>query len=483
MAPPPTSLRTRAAAPGAARTARQRAVWLLAAWPLLWGLSGCETTGPKQPDPRPDLPAQFDNVGWKDPGGTNLALRQGDWWQQYGSGELDALVLRALSDNADLRIAKLQVTEAKIRADQARAGRLPTITAPIMAAGQSSGGTVNTQQSSQISLSGTYRVDAWGEQKATESAADQQLQQAEFSRDNVQRTVIGNLVANYVAFLAIGDSIALARESEQAARDILKTVEQRYALGDATVNDLEQQRAALAAQEATLPSLGNQRDEIKNTLSRLLGTVPGRLQLSDKGLEELRVPVVEPGLPSDLLVRRADLRAAEARLRAADANIELARARLLPPIDLSAQTGYSGVALEQLIQPASFFWNAVASLTVTLFDSGRREKEKQFAQTYYQEMVETYGQAVLQAVREVESALSGLRAANLRLEAQRRSNRAALNLYKSATEAYELNALDLGGVLDARKNLQRSEDESLRVKAEVLKAYAGLALALGTGPT
>ena len=125
----------------------------------------------------------------------------------------------------------------------------------------------------------------------------------------------------------------------------------------------------------------------------------------------------------------------------------------------------------------------MASLTVTLFDSGRREKEKQFAQTYYQEMVETYGQAVLQAVREVESALSGLRAANLRLEAQRRSNRAALNLYKSATEAYELNALDLGGVLDARKNLQRSEDESLRVKAEVLKAYAGLALALGTGPT
>jgi outer membrane protein TolC len=94
-------------------------------------------------------------------------------------------------------------------------------------------------------------------------------------------------------------------------------------------------------------------------------------------------------------------------------------------------------------------------------------------------MVETYRQTVYQAIREVESAVSSVRAANLRLEAHKRSTRAALNMFKTASDAFTLGAVDLTTLLEARRNYQRSQDEMQKTKAELLRASAGLSLAVG----
>ena len=167
-------------------------------------------------------------------------------------------------------------------------------------------------------------------------------------------------------------------------------------------------------------------------------------------------------------------------MRAANADIEVARARLLPPIDLSVQGGYSGLSIAQLLQPQNFLLSTIASLAVTIFDGGRREGEKAYANAYYEEMVETYAQTVLQAIREVESALSTLRSTNLRLDAQKRSTRATLNLFKIASESFLLGAVDLTTVLDTRKNYQRSVDETQKLKADLLRSYVNLSQALGS---
>jgi outer membrane protein TolC len=274
----------------------------------------------------------------------------------------------------------------------------------------------------------------------------------------------------------------LAAQNQQASASIVQSVEQRLALGDATRDEVEQQRATLAQLQATTPALENQRDNIRTAISRLVGALPGSLSLSARGLDALSVPAVPPGVPASLIFTRPDIKVMEARMRAARANIEVARARLMPPIDLVAQSGFSGLALSELLLPQSFFWASAASLTATVFDGGRRQGDRDHADAYYEEMTETYRQTVYQAVREVESAISTVNTTQRRLEAQMRSNRAALNMFKTASDAFALQAVDSIAVLESRKNYQRSQETVLQLKAELLVAHAQLRQALGGVP-
>jgi NodT family efflux transporter outer membrane factor (OMF) lipoprotein len=404
---------------------------------------------------------------------------RGAWWMNYGSEELNHLVDRALANNSELRLATLQLAQTRIRADQTRAGSLPFLSAPVRTVSQNGGTTSDALQSSQVGLQATYRLDIWGEQKALEASSELQMWRAVYERQNVQRNVVGNLVMAYIAWLEVNDSIAVTRENEVLTRRILQSVEQRMALGDATKLELEIQRAAVNAQAAQIAALESQRDDYLTAIARVLGTSASQVQLSGRGLDDFTVPNVETGLPSRLLLRRPDVRMVEARLRAANADIDVARARLLPPVDLSAQAGYSALGLASLFQPQNFLMNAIASLAVTIFDGGRRDGDKASADFNREQMVETYAQMIFQALREVESSLSALRAARLRQDAQFGSMRASLAMYEATSESYQAGAAEMSSLLDARRNLQRSQDDWQKSKAEAMRAYATLAFALG----
>jgi hypothetical protein len=143
--------------------------------------------------------------------------------------------------------------------------------------------------------------------------------------------------------------------------------------------------------------------------------------------------------------------------------------------------GYSGATLASLFQPQNFLVNTAVALAVSIFDGGVKRGEQAFAQSYYEEMVETYGKTVLQAVRDVEGAQATLKTVSRRLEAQKAVTRSALNIFKIGSEAYAAGAIDQTAMLESRKNYQRSADETQRVKAELLRSYATLAYALGFG--
>lgn len=444
-------------------------------------LVACESTGPKVDANTFPIPGAYRNALAPVDSGAVADATGGAWWAQYGSEELNRLVDRSLAYNSDLRVATLQVVQAKIRADQARAGRLPSLSAPLRAVNQSQGTSTDAQQNSQLALAGAFRLDVWGEQRALVDSADMQLARAVHERENTQRNTIGSLVSAYIAYLSVSDSMLTARENEAVAVEILHTVEKRMALGDATADDLEQQRAVVFSQQVVLPGLENQQEDLRNTISRLVGALPGKLVLSANGLDELQLPVVKAGLPSALLLGRPDIRMMEARMRSANANIEVARARLLPAIDLTAQSGYSAATLATLLQPQNFLVSTAAALALSIFDGGLKRGEQAFAESYYEEMVETYGRTVLQAVRDVESALASLRTSSRRLEAQKSVTRSALNIFKIGSDAYAAGAIDQTALLESRKNYQRSADETQRVKADLLRSYATLAYALGLG--
>jgi multidrug efflux system outer membrane protein len=471
--------------------------------PRPWGLacvaallSGCQTPALVETAVPPPLPSVFRHVlpataaaTAEVPPGAPFLARQ--WWRSLGSDELNRLVDRALANNPDLRIATLQIVQAKVRSDQVHAGGLPTITAPLRSAIQAPGGSVGTvpvaggvgttQKSFQTSLAGTFRLDVWGEQSGLNASSDLQLSRAIYERENVQRNVISGLVSAYVGYLALNDAVRFAQKNETVAHNVLRAIEQRVAVQDATLTELEQQRAALFVQQAVMPALEQQREDARNTIAQLLGTVTGAVALSEVGLDALALPSIALGLPSSLLLQRPDVRMVEARMRAAHADIGVARARLLPPVDLSAQAGASALSLAQLLQPQSLFWNAIASVAVTVFDGGRRAGDTAYAKAYYEEMVATYGRTVYQAVREVDSALASVRNTGQRLAAQQGATKSALNIFNLANSAYAVGAIDLGSLLDAQRNYQKHQDELQHVTADAMKGYANLAQSLGAG--
>lgn len=413
-----------------------------------------------------------------------------EWWRSFGSSELNRLVDRALANNPDLRIATLRIAQAKESAGQARAGLVPTLSSPMVVARQGPGGSVGIvptgnggppQNSVQASLRADWRADVWGEQAAIAESADFQIRRAVFERDNTQSGVVAMLATNYVEYLSLNDRIELARDTARLLNSTLAAMERRVEMGDATLGDLEQEKATVFSLKATIHTLEQQREDALNGIAYIVGALPGDLKLSDAGLDSLGVPGVEPGVPSSLLLRRPDIRMMEARMLSADADIDVARARLFPSLDLSTQAGYSSNYLTPLFQPSIFFWNAVASLSASIFDGGRRDHARKYSEAVYAEMVETYVRTINQAMREVENSLSVIRLADKRLELQREAADAARRGWRISIRAFSMGGGDLMTLLDAQRNFNRFSDDYRRARADSLKGYIALFHALGGG--
>lgn len=444
-------------------------------------LMGCVASGPKVSDVPHKLPSEFRHA----PTGPAVSApeEQGQrlWWKQLGSPELNALVDLALAKNAELQGAEQQIVQARAREEQTGAGRLPTLSAPIRAVEQSQGNRSDSQNQSQIILTGSYRLDVWGEQAATAMAAKWQVQRAVHDRDNLQRLLIGGLVDTYIAYLSALESLAAARVIDGLNQKGVELTEYRLALGDATLEEVERQKITMEQQRITVAGLENQVEELHSSLSRHIGVLPANVKIVAQSIGELKMPQIAVGVPSDLLFGRPDIRAMEDRMRAADANIEVARARLLPPVDLSAQAGYSGAALASLLQPQNLMVSAAASLAVAIFDGGAKKAERAFAQAFHEEMVVGYGKTILQAIRETESALASLRAARRKLDTQAAVTQSMQRVLQSGMDAYRVGAMDQFTVLEHRKNVQRSTDDLRRAKADMLRSYVSLSVALGLG--
>lgn len=418
-----------------------------------------------------------------------------EWWRSFGNPELNGLIDQALANNADLRIATLRLAQAQLRSEQASAGRLPTLTAPGLMAIQTPGGasaggvpisgggagSAPPIKSYQGSLRGEWRLDVWGEQAALAESAALQTWRAAFERDNVQRGIVASVASSYIEYVSLNDRLRVAKETESVLAASLTAIQKRTEAGDATLTDMEQQRAAIFAVRATVPMLEQQREEALNALAFQLGTVPGALRLSDAGMDSFQLPKVLTGLPSTLILRRPDVRMVEARMLAADADIDVARARILPSIDLSSQVGYSSLYLSSLFSPQTLFWNALASFSASIFDGGRRRAERDISQSIHEEMVETYIRTIYQAIREVETSLATIQLAGKRLDAQQEAVRSARKAWQISGQVYASGAVDYLTLLDTERTYHRHLDEYQRIRMDYVRAYIGLFNALGGG--
>jgi multidrug efflux system outer membrane protein len=449
---------------------------------FLWAclaLAGCAGEATVQrPDGAVVVPA-----GWTQPtaaASTATKFPDGQWWRAFGSDELARLIAAAEAGNPDLAAASYRIAQAAAEARSARAGLYPTLDASASGS-RSVRGEGRPSASIALGLDASYELDIWGENRARADAAVASRIATEHDREAVALSLVADVATTYLQLLSYEDRLRTAQEVLDLSRRVLGLVETQARIGTASQLEVAQQRLTVANLEAALPSLMLQRDQTRNALAALVGTTPGALAVNATTLDDITLPAVAPGLPSELLQRRPDLRAAEAEIRAAGASLEAARAAMFPSIRLTSSAGLSSDALTALFQPAGFLANLASGLTAPVFDAGRLAAARDSAAAQEAIAIESYRAAVLAAFRDVEDALAAVRYHAERAAIGERAVAEARRAYNLAAVQYQAGATDFITLLDAQRALSSQLDEQRQIRFDQLAAAVDLYRSLGGG--
>ena len=444
-------------------------------------LAGC-SVGPKYERPEMPLPAEF-------PVAAEKAEPQipADWWKLYGDAQLDALVAEVRTRNADLRVAAAQVEEAEAVMRQARAAVFPevnlsftrtrsrvgTLTAPPPVA------TVPLERNdARLVASTSYELDFWGRVRSAGDAAQAQLLGSQLGREVVTLTLGGLTAQTYFGLRSLDAQIDVLERGIALRRDSLAIAEARANAGLASELDVHQARGALAEALVQRREAARQRALLERQLAQLSGRLDMKISTGD--LFKLPVPPTPPaGLPSSLLERRPDVRAAEQTMVAANAQVGVARAARFPSLSLTGYVGGQSAALEDVV--SSGVWSLGLGIVAPIFDAGRREAVEDQAAARYRQTVASWQKSVEGAFREVSDALVNLQetgASETDLLARLEAARNALELSRIRYESGYSPYLE---VLDAQRTANEAELAFVRNRQARLAFSVDLMKALGGG--
>jgi len=434
---------------------------------------------------RPDLPTPRE---WTASAAGRWPSR--DWWHGFASPPLDALMEDAEKANFDIKAASARVRQADAQARIAGAALLPSVQASGVTQRSRVPSTTVPQGKSTAPqginvyngiFSASYEVDFWGRNADTMSAAEASAQASRYDLETTRLTVQAGLANTAFAILALQDRVKVARDNLAIAEHVLDSVRDRVAVGTAAGLDLAQQESVVAEQRAALPPLLQALRQNGVALAILAGKLPEEVDLPKGSLDSVRLPAVGPGLPSDLLDRRPDVRFAEAQLIAANANIKAAHAAVLPSITLTAQGGLESTSLADLLKPESVLYSLAASAVQPIFEGGVLEGGIQLQEGRWDELVQDYRKSAVNAFGDVENSLIAVEMTTQQEEAERIDVQTARRAYEIAQGQLSGGTVDIVVVLNTQRTLFQAEDALVQAKLAHAQAVVGLFRALGGG--
>jgi multidrug efflux system outer membrane protein len=452
---------------------------------LSFGLSGC-ILGPERPELNLDIPDGYREGSSRAP---DAALPALDWWRGFRSRELTGLLEDAQTANFDIAVAIAQIVQADAQVGVSGAPLLPSLSGSATAeqarqAASSAGGfssSANTFSQYSLGLTASYMVDFWGKNRATLNAAEESATVSRFNRDVVTLTTIVTVANTYFQILAAQDELRVARNNLAAAERILVLIKQEFTGGTASQLDVSQQEALVSTERAAIPPLEVTLQQNIAALALLVARAPAKFNVKGGSLTQITVPRVTPGLPSQLLYQRPDVRQAEALLASSNFSVEAARAAFFPQIQLTAETGVQSAALASLFGPGAWFYTLSAGLTQPLFDGFLLESQLKQAKGVQLQNLQAYRKAVLSAFADVEKALVALAQFTLqeRLQSEAVTNsRKAFDVSETQLRAGTVNLIT---VLQTQQTLLTAENTLAQVRLNKLLAASSLFQALGGG--
>ena len=423
---------------------------------ILLMLTGCMTVGPDYQRPSVDIPASYRFEEKEVKGLANTA-----WWEQFDDPVLNSLVARALQENKDLLIATARVEEFFGRYFAVRGDQYPFIGGggsgsreeatkkgplPIPA------GVDRTYNFYEGFLFGSWEIDFWGRYRRASEAARAQLFSTEEARRTVVLTLVSAVAAAYVDIRALDKQLEITQNTAKTRKETLDLFKLRFEKGIISEVDLSQAEAEYQDAMARIPDIERAIGQRENALSVLLGRNPGPIPRG-LSIDELILPEVPAGVPSDLLEQRPDIRRAEQELIAANARIGVAKSLYFPTISLTGALGTVSTSLSDLFTGPARTWNFGASANIPIFSAGRIGGEVRASEAIEKQALYGYQQAIQNGFRDVEDALIDRSKSKQRLEALERQIRALQNYARLARMRYNDGYTSYLEVLDAERSL------------------------------
>lgn len=452
---------------------------------VLITLSGC-AVGPDFTLPRWEL-----GKSWLhgDPVAEAAKPLRADWWVSLGDPVLNALVDQALAQGTTVKIAEARLMQARALRREALSALVPTVQASGQAryAGASANGNspVSGKRDSRLFSAGfdaSWEVDIFGVARRGAQASLANLRAAREDVADARLSLAADVVSSYMDYRLAEERIRLAEENVAAQERTVQLTEARNRVGDVSGLDVAQARTQMLATRAALPLYRQQMEVARGTLAVLVDRLPTTFTVSSSTpLASTTVPLVPAGLPSTLLERRPDVLAAEQRWRASTALVGVAQAQRFPLFNLTAALGSQSSQMTNLLANGSGFWSLVPAVAAPVFDGGYRRAEVDLRKGQESESAAAYRQAVLLALRDVESALASVGEERVRFNDLDQAAQSSRTAFRYAQARYKAGEEGLLSVLQAQGSLTAAEDARAQSQVQVVKNWVALVKALGGG--
>jgi outer membrane protein, multidrug efflux system len=469
--------------------AAARPVWtMLQAACIAVPLGGCWING-TPPEPGLDIPAAY-SAGSKTPSVANAATPSLDWWRGFRSHELTDIIDNANAANLDVAAAVARIVQADAQSRITGAALLPTVdlngNATRSRSSQTTSGSTTSFGGSErdnlsASLTASYEIDFWGKNRAALRSAEELAVASRFDREVVGLTTMVAVANSYFQVLAAQDRLRIANENLASASRILNLINQRAQAGTASALEIAQQESLVNQVKAAIPPLQQAVNTNRTTLAVLMGRSPEQVRVRGGTLRAVAIPRVTPGLPSELLTQRPDIREAEANLAAANANVYNARAQFLPSITLTGEGGYESAVLKVLLRPESAIYSAAAGLTAPIFHGGQLLGNLDLRKGQQDELLQNYRKAVISGFADVENALFNVRSTALTVQLQSAVVTSSRRAFDVSEQRLREGTIDLVTVLQTQQTLFTAEDALSQAQLARLQAIVSLYQALGGG--
>jgi multidrug efflux system outer membrane protein len=415
------------------------------------------------------------------------------WFEVFHDDKLQELIRVALVENYDLLDAVARVQEARANLGIVHSNQLPQVDASgaleftrLSRDGQfplpASFVTTQNRNWGQATLNLlSFEVDLWGRIRRATEAARANLLNAEENRKSVVSTLVSEVASDYFQLRELDYELEISQRTLESRRTSLQLVSDRKGGGIATRLDLAQAEQLVSSAAETIPTLQQQIEQTENRIALLLGRNPESIPRGRSLIEQEIPPEVPAGLPSTLLDRRPDIRAAEQALVAANANIGVAKAAYFPQISLSGALGGQSTRLANLFSGPNGAWSFVPQVTQPIFAGGRlkstvrlAEAERDSAQIAYQRSIQT-------AFREISDALIAHQRTHESRFEQERLVAALLDRKDLAYLRYRGGVDTQLNALDADRDLFQAELTLAEIRYAELLSVIDLYKALGGG--
>ena len=444
-------------------------------------LAGCSFI-PTYERPAAPIPASYTETAGE------VSAAVAPWQDYFAEPRLRQLIEAALTNNRDLRVAALNIEQARAAFQVRGADLYPRVG---LAANASRSPAVTTGSLTNAFSAGlaipAWEIDFFGRIASLKEQALAQYLATEEGRNAVQTSLVAAVANGWLNLLADEELLDLSRQTLTSREESVRLTKMRLDAGVVSELDFRQAQSLTQAAKATLAQQTRQRATDENALVLLLGQpLPQEVRASLTGSRLADAPLMAAlpaGLPSELLTRRPDIRQAEQQLIAANANIGAARAAFFPNISLTAQAGTASGELSGLFKSGSWGFSIAPSLLMPLFDAGRNQANLDSSKAGRSIAVAQYEKAIQTAFREVSDALAGQATLGeqteaLHLQAQAEAARLQLSdlRYRNGVSSY----LDL---LDAQRSLFTAQQALVQVRLQQLQNQVTLYKALGGGTT